>query len=191
MSQGHAAGPLDEQNFAIAAANLIVVALAEDDRRRALSRVAESDARARLIVDTAHDAFIGMDSAGTHRRLERAGGSDVRLDAATRPFGRNLADTIIPPAFREAHNNGMRRFHDTGEAPVRQPAAGADRAAPQRPRVPGRDDHHLADAASTTAFSSARSCATSQIGASATPSCAGPRNRPRRRRAPRASSSPT
>ena len=33
-------------------------------------------------------------------------------------LGRNLAETIIPPAFRDAHNNGMRRFHATGEAPV-------------------------------------------------------------------------
>jgi PAS domain S-box-containing protein len=32
--------------------------------------------------------------------------------------GRNLADTIIPPAYREAHNNGMQRFLETGEAPV-------------------------------------------------------------------------
>ena len=32
--------------------------------------------------------------------------------------GRHLAETIIPPAFRDAHNSGMRRFHETGEAPV-------------------------------------------------------------------------
>jgi PAS domain S-box-containing protein len=39
-------------------------------------------------------------------------------------LGRNLTDTIIPPAFREAHNNGMRRFHETGEAPVVNQADG-------------------------------------------------------------------
>ena len=33
-------------------------------------------------------------------------------------LGRNLAETIIPPAFRDAHIDGMRRFHETGEAPV-------------------------------------------------------------------------
>ena len=36
----------------------------DDERRQALTRLAESEARARLIVDTAHDAFIGIDSAG-------------------------------------------------------------------------------------------------------------------------------
>jgi signal transduction histidine kinase len=29
-----------------------------------------------------------------------------------------MAETIVPPAFREAHISGMRRFHETGEAPV-------------------------------------------------------------------------
>jgi PAS domain S-box-containing protein len=108
---------VDEQNFAIAAANLIVVALVEAERQRALTRLAESDARGRLIVDTAHDAFIGIDSAG---------GITVWNAQAERTFGwtreevlgRNLAETIIPRAFRDAHNNGMRRFHETGEAPV-------------------------------------------------------------------------
>ena len=33
-------------------------------------------------------------------------------------LGRNLAQTIIPPAFREAHLKGMTRFLTTGDAPV-------------------------------------------------------------------------
>ena len=33
-------------------------------------------------------------------------------------LGKHLAETIIPPAFRDGHNHGMRRFHETGEAPV-------------------------------------------------------------------------
>jgi PAS domain S-box-containing protein len=117
----HRGGPrawtIDEQNFAISAANLIVVAIAEEERHRALARLAESEARARLIVDTAHDAFIGIDSAGDvvawNSQAERTFGWS-RQEA----LGRNLAETIVPPAFRDAHNNGMRRFHRTGEAPV-------------------------------------------------------------------------
>ena len=53
---------VDEQNFAISVANLVVAAIADDERRTALSRLAESDARAHMIVDTAHDAYIGIDS---------------------------------------------------------------------------------------------------------------------------------
>jgi PAS domain S-box-containing protein len=108
---------IDEQNFAISTANLIAVAIADEHRREALARVAESDARAHLILDTAHDAFVGMDSHGVitawNAQAQQTFGW-TREEA----LGRNLADTIIPPAFREAHNRGMRRFLDTGDAPV-------------------------------------------------------------------------
>jgi PAS domain S-box-containing protein len=117
----HVGGPrswtVDEQNFAVSVANLIAVAIAEDERRRALARLAESEARARLIVDTAHDAFIGMDSSGAIVSWN-ARAEDVFGWSSDEAIGRNLAGTIVPPAFRDAHNNGMRRFHDTGEAPV-------------------------------------------------------------------------
>ncbi|HVH29684.1 MAG TPA: PAS domain S-box protein [Vicinamibacterales bacterium] len=108
---------VDEQNFAVSVGNLIVVAIAEEERRSALARLAESEARARLIVDTAHDAFIGIDSSGGivawNVQAEATFGW-TREEA----LGRNLANTIVPAAFREAHNSGMRRFHDTGAAPV-------------------------------------------------------------------------
>ncbi|HEX7087650.1 MAG TPA: PAS domain S-box protein [Vicinamibacterales bacterium] len=108
---------VDEQNFAISVANLIVVAIAEEDRRNALARLAESEGRARLLIDTAHDAFIGIDSAGNivawNAQAEATFG--WTHDEAV---GRNLAETIIPPGFRDAHNAGLRRFHETGEAPV-------------------------------------------------------------------------
>jgi PAS domain S-box-containing protein len=108
---------VDEQNFAISVANLVVVALAEDERRHALTRLAESEARARLIIDTAHDAFIGIDSAG---RIAAWNAQAERTFGWTREevMGRNLAETIVPPGFRDAHTKGLRRFHQTGEAPV-------------------------------------------------------------------------
>jgi PAS domain S-box-containing protein len=108
---------LDEQNFAVAVANLIVVAIAEEERRSALARLADSDARAHLIVDTAHDAFIGIDSAGS---ITAWNAQAERTFGWTRDevFGRNLADTIVPLAFRDAHTGGLRRFHETGDAPV-------------------------------------------------------------------------
>jgi len=108
---------LDEQNFGISVGNLIVIAVAEDQRRTALARLAESDARAHTIIDTAHDAYIGIDSRGlivTWNAQAEATLGWTRAEA----IGRSLAETIIPPAFREAHLSGMRRFHQTGEAPV-------------------------------------------------------------------------
>lgn len=108
---------IDEQNFAVATANLISVAIADERRREALRALAESDARGHMILNTAHDAFIGMDADST---------IVVWNDQAEQTFGwkrdevigRNLAQTIIPPQYRDAHLNGMKRFLETGEAPV-------------------------------------------------------------------------
>jgi PAS domain S-box-containing protein len=117
----HVGGPrtwtLDEQNFALSVANLIAVAVADEERRRALARLAESEARANLIVDTAHDAFIGIDARGhiVHWNAQAASTFGwTRAEA----IGRNVAETIIPPGYRAAHTAGMQRFHATGEAPV-------------------------------------------------------------------------
>jgi PAS domain S-box-containing protein len=108
---------LDEQHFAIAVAHLIGAALADEERRSAVARLADSESRARLLIDTAHDAFIGIDSAGDiitwNTQAERTFGW-TREEA----LGRSLVETIIPPAFRDAHTRGMERFHQTGEAPV-------------------------------------------------------------------------
>jgi GAF domain-containing protein len=54
----------DEQNFAVSAANLVAVAMANEERRTALIRLAESELRANMVVDTAHDAFVGIDALG-------------------------------------------------------------------------------------------------------------------------------
>jgi PAS domain S-box-containing protein len=68
-------------------------------------------------VDTAHDAFVAMDARGVicgwNRQAEATFGWS-RAEA----MGRPLAPTIIPPAYREAHDEGLRRFLATGEGPV-------------------------------------------------------------------------
>jgi PAS domain S-box-containing protein len=108
---------VDEQHFALSVANLIAVAVAHDERRDALTRLAESEARASMIVDTAHDAFIGIDARG---RIVAWNAQAAATFGWTRSeaVGRNLTETIIPPSYRAAHLEGLRRFHATGEAPV-------------------------------------------------------------------------
>lgn len=71
----------------------------------------------RLIVDSAQEAFVGMDAAGLI--------IDWNTEAETtfgwsrnEAVGRVLADTIIPPQHREAHRDGLARFLATGEGPV-------------------------------------------------------------------------
>jgi PAS domain S-box-containing protein len=114
---GVRAWTIDEQNFAISTANLVAVAIADERRHGALLRAAESDHRAHLILETAHDAFVGMNSDG-HIVTWNAQAELTFGWTRDEAIGRPLADTIIPLAYREAHNNGMKRFHATGEAPV-------------------------------------------------------------------------
>jgi PAS domain S-box-containing protein len=86
-------------------------------RKRAEQAVRESEERIRLIVETAQDAFIGMDAdgliTGWNAQAEKTFGWS-RAEA----IGRVLAQTIVPPQYRQAHENGLRRFLETGEGPV-------------------------------------------------------------------------
>ena len=92
----HVGGPrswrTDEQNFALSVANLVVATRADEERRQALAQLAESEARARLIVDTAHDAFVGIDSSGRivawNAQAERTFGW-TRAEAVGRKSGGN------------------------------------------------------------------------------------------------------
>ena len=90
---------------------------AEERLRASERRLAESETRARMVIDTAPDAFIGVDSDG---RILQWNTEAERTFGWTRDeaIGRSLVETIIPPAYRDAHVKGMRRFHQTGEAPV-------------------------------------------------------------------------
>ncbi len=117
----HVGGPrawtVDEQNFAVSTANLVVMALTEQDRLEALGRLADSEARSRLIVDTAHDAFIGIDPAG--RIVTWNAQAEATLGwSRDEALGRDMATLVVPPAYREAHHRGMQRFLASGEAPV-------------------------------------------------------------------------
>jgi PAS domain S-box-containing protein len=107
----------DEQNFALSLANLIVVALADADRRQAVQNLAESEARARMVLNSASDAFIGMDSDG---RIVSWNAQAEATFGWTRDeiSGKRVAETIIPMDFRSAHEQGLKRFHQTGEAPI-------------------------------------------------------------------------
>ncbi|HEX4997146.1 MAG TPA: PAS domain S-box protein, partial [Terriglobia bacterium] len=107
----------EEQNFALSVANLVALALTDAERREATARLAESEQRARLIVDTAHDAFVGMDSNGNIVGWNAQAANTFGW-SSEEVLGKTISDTIIPPAFREAHRRGLRRFLESGDAPV-------------------------------------------------------------------------
>src|SRR5262249_15422881 len=77
----------------------------------------QSESRTRQIVETAHDAFISMDSngliTGWNARAEETFGW-TRQEA----LGQVLADTIVPARYRKAHIDGLEKFLSSGEGPV-------------------------------------------------------------------------
>jgi PAS domain S-box-containing protein len=86
-------------------------------RKQAEETAAVSARRLRLLVDTAPEAFVATDAAGTitdwNRQAEAVFGWS-REEAVGRP----LVETIIPPEHREAHRRGTERFLATGSSPV-------------------------------------------------------------------------
>jgi PAS domain S-box-containing protein len=77
----------------------------------------EQSERNRLILETAHDAFIGMDADGSIT----AWNPQAELTfgwTAEEVMGRRWADTVIAPASREAHAHGVEHFLATAEGPL-------------------------------------------------------------------------
>ena len=71
----------------------------------------------RQTIETANGAFVAMDSSG------RIIDWNVRAEAMfgwsrREAVGRDLAETLIPPALRNEHSDGLRRFLKTGEARI-------------------------------------------------------------------------
>ena len=88
---------------------------AAQEQARAALAVRATEARRAAILDSALDAVITIDAAGRITEFN---------DAASRTFGygraavlgRELADTIIPAAHRDAHRAGLSRYLATRES---------------------------------------------------------------------------
>ena len=87
------------------------------EQRRAEDRLRKSETRTRLILDTANDAFVEMDSGGLITAWNPAA---EKIFGWTRAeaVGRMLSDTIIPLHFRDGHMIGLSRYLETGEGPM-------------------------------------------------------------------------
>ncbi len=89
----------------------------EDDRKRAEEALRQNEERIRLIVESALDAVITMNAQGLitgwNPQAETIFGW-----SREKAIGRRLAETIIPPQYREAHHQGLQHFLATGEGPV-------------------------------------------------------------------------
>ncbi len=85
--------------------------------KQAEAALRASEERARLILDTAHEAFIAMSDRGVILEWNRQ--AEVTFGwSRAEAVGRVLAELIVPPQHREAHQGGLKHFLATGEGPV-------------------------------------------------------------------------
>jgi PAS domain S-box-containing protein len=84
---------------------------------RLVEALRESEAHYRTIVDVAFDCIITIDARGIVNEFNPAAEKTFgyRREEA---MGRELAELIIPPSFRERHRKGMAHYLATGEGPA-------------------------------------------------------------------------
>ena len=86
------------------------------ERNRARDALRDIAERSRRIVETANDAFIGMDRHGFITEWNTQA-EEVFGWSRKEALGRELAETLIPPGLRSAHKAALGRYLETG-APV-------------------------------------------------------------------------
>src|SRR5258705_1804701 len=81
-----------------------------------IRRLAESEARSQLIIETAPDAFIGFD---LESRIVKWNAHATIIFAWTKEeaLGNTLWKTVIPPALHEEHRERLERLRQSEEAP--------------------------------------------------------------------------
>ena len=90
---------------------------AEDALQAAHVELQQNAAHMQLLLDSALDGIISMDHNGKiigwNAQAER-----IFAYSAEQALGRELAELIIPPAYREQHRQGLSRFISTGAASI-------------------------------------------------------------------------
>ena len=89
----------------------------EPAKRSAGNPAATLEALSRTFLDSALDCIITMDATGRVREFNPA---SERVFGFTRAeaVGKELADLIIPPRFRERHRQGLAHYLKTGQGPL-------------------------------------------------------------------------
>ena len=87
------------------------------ERTMAETKLLESEARKAAILEAALDCIITIDHMDRVIDFNPAAEKTFGYQR-TDVLGRNMAELIIPPQFREAHYRGLARFLATGEGPL-------------------------------------------------------------------------
>ncbi|HMC81401.1 MAG TPA: EAL domain-containing protein, partial [Acidimicrobiia bacterium] len=87
------------------------------ERRRAEDALRASEERTRAVIETAGDAFIGMNDSGRVTDWNRQ--AEVLFGwSREEAIGQAVADLVIPPQLRPGHRKGLERFLTTGKSTI-------------------------------------------------------------------------
>ena len=87
------------------------------ERKRVEDALRVSEEQTRLIIETASYAFVGMDADGRVAAWNQRAAATFGWSRAE-AMGRTLAELIIPPESRAAHERGLAHYLATGEGPI-------------------------------------------------------------------------
>ena len=87
------------------------------EQRLTQAELEASEARFRTVIETASDAFVGMNEQGQIVEWNRKA-EDVFGWSREEAIGRQLDETIIPERYRPSHRRGFEQFLRTGYGPV-------------------------------------------------------------------------
>jgi PAS domain S-box-containing protein len=98
-------------------AGLVLLARALRERTRAEQQVKDVEARTREILAATAEAFISIDAGGVVTAWNGRATQTFGWPAGN-AVGRPLTELIIPEGSREAHDQGRRRYLETGQGPL-------------------------------------------------------------------------
>jgi PAS domain S-box-containing protein len=109
------AAPIKDEHGRVSGCVLVFRDVAE--QREAARVLRASEDRKTAMFETALDSIISMDHTGKIFEFNSAAERTFGF-SRDQVLGQELADTIIPPKFRDSHRNGLAHYLATGEGPV-------------------------------------------------------------------------
>ncbi len=87
------------------------------ERKQSEQALQDSEARIRMIIDSALDAIIVIDNNSVIKEWNPQAEAIFGWKSSE-IIGQTLMETVIPPQYREAHTQGMENLLNTGKGPI-------------------------------------------------------------------------
>ncbi len=106
--------PADTLEALASVADVVVLGI---ERRRADAERAETEHRNASILEASMDCIVGIDARGYITAFNAAAERTFQYDSAA-VLGHEMAVLLVPPAWREQHRQGLKRYAETGRSAI-------------------------------------------------------------------------